>query len=191
MPRKLSLLVSLLIITAAQVFTNVSFAAEQEAYTRIIIFRHAPKIENPSPLEDLGLNEEGLRRAEGLTELGSHYKISGIYSTNFKRTIDTVLPLANKADVKVDTKIGPVDFQGYLNDILANHKNKTVVVVGHSNTVPGLVNHMVPDANLENLEHDAYDDIFIVKYYGSGHSELMKMKYQVTTVTSHSLFLKD
>ena len=166
-----------------------------EEYTRIIVLRHAPKAK---PLEtekesnnrkDPPLNTLGLTKAEAYADFADLYSISAIYSTNLRRTKDTVRPLSEKTGVKIDTSIKPFDYQAQIQSILTNHKNKTVVIVGHSNTVPGFINHLLPNENMPDLAHDAYDDIFILKHYSSDRIELLKLRHAIKT--THQLLIKD
>ena len=42
-------------------------------------------------------------------------------------------------------------------------KGKTILIVGHSNTVPAMVNHLLKEEKLEQLGENEYDKIFIVQ----------------------------
>lgn len=175
--------------------SDASNSKDEQTFTRIIIIRHAPKIVSKKNGDDsihkseLGLSSEGKRRAEGLANLANEYSVAAIYSTNFKRTKDTVAPLAKKTNLTINLNIKPFDYDNQLNDILQNHSRKTVVIVGHSNTVPGFINHILPERNMPNLEHNAYNDIFFIKYYSSERVELIESTYSVKT--THNLFLKN
>jgi broad specificity phosphatase PhoE len=172
-----------------------------EDFTRIIVLRHAPKANMPKkenaavypPSEmsrkDPPLNSVGTAKAQAYTELSDLYNISGIYSTNLRRTKDTVMPLSEKIGVKIDTTIKPFDYQAQLKSILDHHLNKTVVIVGHSNTVPGFINYLLPAEQMPDLAHDAYSDIFILKYYSTKQIELIKLRHAVKT--THRLLIKD
>src|SRR6185436_3220830 len=59
------------------------------------------------------------------------------YSTNYNRTLQTIQPIAtsNNKDVTI---YDPANFS--LQDVIADHKGTNVFIVGHSNTIPELIN---------------------------------------------------
>ncbi|MFK7847676.1 MAG: histidine phosphatase family protein [Rhodothermales bacterium] len=151
--------------------------------TTVILVRHAEKIDdsaNPS------LSPEGLMRAESLVQAVEAYEIDGMYSTNFCRTALTVQPLALALALpihiqKISARGGfkacnPVlevalknlpaelnDEAAFKNYLLEKHAGETVLVVGHSNTTPSLVNALGAGAfDVPQLDHEAYDDVFVV-----------------------------
>ena len=189
-----NLTLRLLIVLALCVCSSFSaFSAEEKAteFTRIILFRHAPKasVKDGADRKDPPLNKRGLIIAEAFSDLADIYGISAIYSTNLKRTKDTVKPLAAKASLVINTSISPFDYTSQLEDIITNHPRKTVVIVGHSNTVPGFINYLLPEENMLDLAEDAYSDLFIIKYYSQSKVELIKLTHDVKT--THNLLIKD
>jgi 2,3-bisphosphoglycerate-dependent phosphoglycerate mutase len=46
--------------------------------------------------------------------------------------------------------------------LLLKQAGKTIVVAGHSNTIPGLVNLLLHDNKFKNLDDNEYDKIFVV-----------------------------
>ena len=72
----------------------------------------------------------GLWRASGA-------KVTGLFATEVKRTQQTVAPLATATGVTATTVVAK-DTPGLVKKILAV-KGGVVVVAGHSNTVPGII----------------------------------------------------
>ena len=60
-----------------------------------------------------------------------------VYSTNYKRTVQTAQPTAD-ANFKSITLYTPGDL--LLEDVVLNHPGKNVMIVGHSNTIPQMIN---------------------------------------------------
>ena len=58
----------------------------------VILVRHAEKADATS--QDPELSDAGKQRAERLIKVGGKYKPGAFYSTNFKRTRETLAPLA-------------------------------------------------------------------------------------------------
>lgn len=131
-----------------------------------ILIRHAEKdtsqagstmMQSDPPLALLG-QERALRLVKQL----EGYSPGIIYSTNFTRTKSTVAPLCkvwHTEPIIYDHKKLDV----FAADLLAL-QNKTVVVVGHSNTTPALVNLLIKEKKFESLDESVYNKIFIVKF---------------------------
>lgn len=148
-------------------FTFVSnnlFAQNRE--TTIILLRHAEK-DTSSGADKVNpdLAPEGKQRAERLVETIKKYKPEQIFSTNFKRTRATVLPLAEKINPIYRIQIQIYNFdelENFANQLLKS-KAKTVVVVGHNTTTPMLANLLIKQDKYQALGDSEYDKIWIIK----------------------------
>jgi 2,3-bisphosphoglycerate-dependent phosphoglycerate mutase len=52
-----------------------------------------------------------------------------------------------------------------------------VVVLGHSNTVPLLLNILTGTDDFSNLPETQYDNLFIVSVFEKGRSKVVHLKY--------------
>jgi 2,3-bisphosphoglycerate-dependent phosphoglycerate mutase len=108
----------------------------QSNITTYILLRHAEKGDDGT--KDPELSSLGKTRAESLVKILAEQKIDAIYSTPYKRTRSTVTPLAAAKGLSVQ------DYNAAnLTDIVAatqKFKGGTVVICGHSNTTPALLN---------------------------------------------------
>jgi broad specificity phosphatase PhoE len=50
-------------------------------------------------------------------------------------------------------------------------KGKTILVVGHSNTIPALVNLLIGSAKYANLADTEYDKIWILRFENGKYTE--------------------
>jgi broad specificity phosphatase PhoE len=107
--------------------------------------------------------------------------VSQIYTTQFKRNRQTAEPLAQRFGISITERpISAANSATYADDlareILTRSAGKTVVVVGHSNTVPDIVRaltgHPVPP-----ITDSEYDHIFIVEIPASGSPRLMQLRF--------------
>jgi hypothetical protein len=98
---------------------------------------------------------EGRERAQRLVKAIGRYKPGAFYSTNFKRTRDTVSPWAAKRGKTVEI-YDPRKPQELLDKIMAS-KTKRFVIAGHSNSTPGVVNLLVKKDLFKNLDESVYD----------------------------------
>ena len=125
----------------------------------IILVRHAEKADETS--QDPELSAEGKQRAERLAKVIKKYKPGAIYSTDFKRTRDTAGPLAARRKLKIEVYDPKVP--AALIDTIMKSKTKRFLVVGHSNTVPGLTNLLGKKEVFKNLDDAEYGVIWIVR----------------------------
>src|SRR5688572_6652552 len=82
-------------------FLLMLVAAASAQDKTIILVRHAEKADATS--QDPELSAEGKQRAERLVKVAGKYKPGAFYTTNFKRTRETLAPLAAKRKKKVET----------------------------------------------------------------------------------------
>jgi broad specificity phosphatase PhoE len=134
-------------------------AFHAQSQKTIILVRHAEKVDATSV--DPELSPEGRERAQRLIKAIGKYKPGAIYSTDFKRTRDTVAPLATKRGKPVQTYDArkPQD----LITAIMQSKTKRFVVVGHSNTIPGLANLLGKKDLFKNLDDSEHGAIWIIR----------------------------
>jgi phosphohistidine phosphatase SixA len=141
-----------------------SFSILSAQKTTIILVRHAEKdttAKGSTMMQaDPPLTQQGLARAEKLVKVLKKYEVDSIFSTNYTRTKATVAPLAKKHSLSVQT-YDPKKLEEFANR-LRQIKGKTVVVAGHSNSTPALVNAILKEKKFENLDESVYNKIFIV-----------------------------
>src|SRR6185503_6279489 len=99
--------------------------------TTVILVRHAEKKlepENPDP----DLTPEGVARAQEIARVFGDAGINAIYATQYKRTQQTVKPLADRIHVPV-TLLNSKQTDELVNQIQTLHRGQTIFVAGHSN----------------------------------------------------------
>ncbi|MCH7474627.1 MAG: hypothetical protein IIA27_08125 [Gemmatimonadetes bacterium] len=60
--------------------------------------------------------------------------------------------------------------------IRRDHAGDVVLVVGHSNTIPGVVNALGAGP-FENLTEEEYDDLFVVTLTADGGASVVRLRY--------------
>jgi broad specificity phosphatase PhoE len=131
--------------------------------TTVFLVRHAEKLKSKD--KDPELNELGQKRAQLLSTMLSNSEIDVIYSTDYKRTRNTAAPLAELIDKKVQI-YNPGDKE-FINNLLIEHKGKKILITGHSNTTPALVNQLIGEAKYDQLDENEYSKLFMVTLDGS------------------------
>lgn len=133
-------------------------SCNQNKITTIYLVRHAEKMRGG---DDPKLNVAGIKRSVKLSEVLKEVDLAAIYSTDYLRTRYTAKPSAIKKNI--ETKIYDSSDQAYFADmILKKHNGRNILVVGHSNTIPMLVNILLGSDEYTQLDEDEYDKLFIV-----------------------------
>ncbi len=142
--------------------TQQSLAQEQ---LTLFLVRHAEKVDQS---QESALTELGERRARAIAEILEAEPVSHIYSTPFNRTMLTAQPAADFHQLRVAEYDGNTlqEFAEQLRQL-----EGVALVVGHSNTTPILVNHLV-GTDFLSLDESIYDRVYVVTIDGEGIARL-------------------
>jgi broad specificity phosphatase PhoE len=169
---------SMLFAVLGAVVAFAYFATFKRPVTTVILVRHAEKnIEPNNP--DPDLSPAGQARAAELARVLGSTPIDAIYVTNFKRTQQTVKPLADKLGL-VPSVIDAKLTTDLVNRIVTANRGQTVLVSGHSNTVPGIVNALGGGSS-PDIPDNEYDNMFVVTIYQFGKAKVVKLRYGSAT----------
>lgn len=144
-----------------------------ESNATFIFVRHAEKAgsERDSPL-----TAEGMARAERLADLLADMPLQTVYSTDFARTIATARPSASRRGLEVELyESNNIDSMGTA--LLRHHKKGAVLVSGHSNTTPALVNHLIGEQRYRKIDESDYTQLFIVTCTGRCGCTALRLRY--------------
>jgi 2,3-bisphosphoglycerate-dependent phosphoglycerate mutase len=148
--------------------------AQDQTITTFILLRHAEKL--PDGSQDPELTQEGIDRSFRLATLLKNTDVAAIYSTNYKRTKNTVSMLAKDKGLEIQLYAGSKSED--LEKMISQNKGKTIVVVGHSNTIPGIANQLTGNTNFENFPDAEHGNILIVPVIEKGKSaSVIKLHY--------------
>ncbi|RUO62087.1 SixA phosphatase family protein [Pseudidiomarina insulisalsae] len=122
----------------------------------VYVVRHGEKAvaESNPPL-----NEKGQERARALAKLMAKVELQAVYSTPYRRTEQTVAPLAQAKGLNIQSyRAG--EAEQLVRQLREQGEN--ALVVGHSNTVPGLVRSL--GGSSEELTEQHYGDLFVLHF---------------------------
>lgn len=136
----------------------------QEQITTFILIQHAEKGDDGT--KDPDLTEAGKQRSVRLTEMLKDQSIAAIYSTKFKRTQNTVTPLAESK--KLNVLMYEASKPGDIDAILSRYKGGTVVICGHSNSIPWTINYLMGKENYKDFEDKDYENFVVVSVVEKG-----------------------
>ena len=166
------------IIIYTAIAVGLAWFFESQATTTMIFVRHAEKA--LTPVDDPGLSPEGQRRAEELArQLVDADVVAGIdaiYSTDFRRTVQTAEPVANALKLEIN-RYDPDDNEAVLERILTEHKGKIILVVGHSNTLPTLIADLGASKLVPPIAEFEYDNIYLVSIPWFGKTKTIRLRY--------------
>ena len=155
-----------LLLLALAVFSLEEGLAQTKPITTFILVRHAEKASDGT--DDPDLKPEGLERAGKFAALLENTPIDAVYSTRYKRTKNTVAPLAQKKALEV--QVYEVMKPEVIDAIISKHAGKVVVIGGHSNTIPQIANLLTGKDEHKTFPDTAYGNILIIPVLERGKS---------------------
>ena len=158
---------SILAILMLMSFTGITQEIEKSTY---FLIRHAEKDRSDAENKNPKLTEKGQQRAQKWGELLTNYRIDAVYSTEYNRTMQTAKPTAEKLGLKIKNYHPfKIDFKKFLEET----KGKTVLVVGHSNTIPFFTNKLIGEDKYQQMEDNDNTSLFIVTLERDNTSHLV------------------
>lgn len=138
-----------------------SAPAHQATY---YLIRHAEKDRTNSKNEDPSLNIDGMKRAKGWAVYFEPIQIDDIYVTKYIRTKQTVSFIAQQK------LISPKSYDPntiYSEDFLNKTNGKKILIVGHSNTNPILVNKLIGEEKFTDMDDTDNATLFKITINGN------------------------
>ena len=141
------------------IFFLTSFYSYSQECSSFYLIRHAEKLRIDKTERNPKLNDKGVLRAEKWKEILKNINLDKIYSTNYKRTIETANPTSKSQNVDI-TIYSPsnIDYRNF-KEI---NKGKKVLIVGHSNTIPNFVNGLIEEGFYEQIDDLNNSNLYLV-----------------------------
>ena len=161
-------------VTVAEASEAVSGSDREQL---VILLRHAEKALDQG--KDPGLTGVGEARAQSLRGVLEHANVAAIITTEWQRTRATAAPIAaalNITPVIVDTSASAADrHAGQVATAVRAQTADVVLVVGHSNTVPAIIEALGGPA-VAAIGDDDYDNLFLL-WRRRGEVRLIQARY--------------
>ena len=129
----------------------------------VYLVRHAEKASETA--EDPELSAAGRARAAGLAEALADAGVTGVIVTQRRRTAETAAPLLSRGHIVPDTvRLGGTTAEhaaAVAARIRAKYRGGTVLVVGHSNTIPAIMTALGAPP-MPDLCDRAYAQLFVL-----------------------------
>ena len=149
------------------------------ATTTVILVRHAEKA--TAPAADPPLTRAGEARARALLDAVRDAGVGAIITTQFERTRATAAPAA--AALGINPEVVTATGRTHAEDVAAairKHAGQTVLVVGHSNTVPDIIHAL--GAAVPPICDEEYDNLYVVELPPTGAARVIMAKYGARSV---------
>jgi broad specificity phosphatase PhoE len=166
-------------VFALLVVAIVAFFVYRSASTTtvVVLARHAEK--DLSSIQDPPLSPDGEQRAERLAQMFGRGKgigrIDAIYVSDARRTQQTAAPLAERLG-KQAIVVPAADTKGLVSRVMHEHEGGSVLIIGHSNTVPELI-HEFGDIDVPPIGDDEYDTLYVLSVPSFGRASVLRMEY--------------
>lgn len=141
--------------------------------TTVIVVRHAERLDTSA---DSPLSVVGKTRAKALASVLRDIPIRAIWVTQFVRTRETAAPTATLLHLSPVVRDAKTPARRLVREILRAGLGETVLVVGHSNTVPAILDALGAGP-APPVGEDDYDDMFVVTIDAGGDVRLAHFHY--------------
>ncbi|MFN0213268.1 MAG: SixA phosphatase family protein [Saprospiraceae bacterium] len=149
----------------------------EEGWTHFFFVRHAEKLDDS---DNPDLSPAGYARAERLGSIMENAGLDLVFATDKLRTQKT----AEKVHIRARTPDVITYPSGndaetvWLQDQLTRNRGKRLFVVGHSNTVPRIINKLMgPGTTIPDIEANTFGAFFVVASRGLGNSKYLRKGY--------------
>lgn len=141
--------------------------------TTIFLVRHAEKMKDK---KNPDLTSTGEERANRLSKLLENIELDYVFSTDYNRTIQTAQPTANNKSLSIQN-YNPRALAEFANTILEDYMGKNVLIVGHSNTTPIMLNLLMDQEVVKSIKESDYENLFIVSVYPKKDPKAVLLKF--------------
>ena len=150
-------------LVLASFFLTFSVGMVLAQQKTIILIRHAEKapVAADGTSGDVDLSSEGRERAIRFAAVAKRYRPGEIFATAYKRTQQTVEPIAKLRGKRVQIYDPAKHLE--LIELMVKSKTKRFVVVGHSNTIPLLANLLAKKDMFKQLPDTEYGVVWVIR----------------------------
>lgn len=140
---------------------------EPAAGAVVVLVRHAEKVAAPADEKDPGLSDAGRARATLLADVLGDAGVTHLFSSEFKRTRETLRGLAERAGIPI-ADYSAADSAALAARLRALPPGSVAVVAAHSNTLPRVaaavgaaLRNVGPNDSLRDDEYDRLVALFL------------------------------
>jgi broad specificity phosphatase PhoE len=161
-----------LAVASLLTFTASSAAAQEVVY----VARHAEQV---ADVEDPPLSEEGRARAWMLREFFRDAGLTAVYATELRRNTETGAMVTEPLGFEA-TLVRAASLDGLVARVQREQPHGRVLIVGHSNTVPKILEEL-GYPNEITIDHHEFDNLFIVMPAADGSPLVLRQRLVLPT----------
>lgn len=124
--------------------------------------------------DDPAITEEGKARASAWAEMLAHVGLDVVFTSDAKRTQQTGAIIAEKLGLPLSS-VNRADTAGLIDALSFDHEEDTVLVVGHTETIPGILENLGAFEDIDISQTD-FANLFILLQPGVDESRLIRMR---------------
>ena len=136
--------------------------AQEGPVTKVILVRHAEKADDDP--KDPSLSEAGRTRAVQLAKMLNDIGVDALYATPYRRTTETLAPLSSTRNIPISSY--PPPGVEAIKKIVRASRGKVMVIAGHSNTIPFIVNELIKEQRFPEMDESEYGKIWVLIFDG-------------------------
>jgi phosphohistidine phosphatase SixA len=144
-------------------------------WMHIICVRHAEKAKD-DPKDPL-LTPEGTARAERLGRILAEAGLDSVYASPYRRTRLTAEPVQRRGNTPQIVTYLPDKQAEWFPTVLEHSRGKKLLVVGHQNTIPQLLNQLDGSLRFDNIPDLDYGRFYVVATQGIGKTTIIECRY--------------
>jgi 2,3-bisphosphoglycerate-dependent phosphoglycerate mutase len=149
---------------------------DDPGYLIVYAARHCEKAsdgtDNPS------LTPEGAARAKRLGVVFDDARLDVIASTTYRRAMQTAEAVRLAAGDPVMATFTPQVQESWLAETVQEGAGKKILYIGHQNTVPAMLNHLLQKMAFPDIPSDEFGLLFVAATKGYGKTEVMLFRYE-------------
>lgn len=163
-------------LNLASILAALLLPVAANAQQAVFLVRHAelPGAAMADP-KNVPISPTGKARAQRLAALLKDAGISAIYVTDFTRTKQTAQPLAKELG-KDPVVVPKGDPKLLVERLRKDNASQTVLLVGHTDTLPGLIKALGYPSDIK-IDAQDYGNVFIVTPKGEGAPAFLRLRY--------------
>jgi len=149
---------------------------DDPAWTHFFCVRHAEKDDHEA--NDPELSTEGEARAEHLGRIMAEAGLDAVYSSPSRRAKLTAEPVQRRGRTAPVLEYEPGNQVEWLLELLPESRGKKIMIVGHQNTIPHLLNQLNGGGfDFDNIPNHDFGKFFVVATKGVGETEVIEVRY--------------
>ncbi|MCF6287858.1 MAG: winged helix-turn-helix domain-containing protein [Proteobacteria bacterium] len=148
---------------------------ESQAHvTQIFILRHAEK--SSANQEDPTLSELGIKHANYWKTVLQHIDFDRVFTTSFTRNMQTAEVISTDLNIKPEIYY-PMSFE--VLKFVQEIQGQKVLIIGHSNTIPDMVNRLIDETKYPPMSHKNYNLMYLITINKNGDTSSSLMHIEM------------